>query len=262
MSEQRSSRSPERAPEAERPAEREPERTERASSRSRSPPRKRSRSRSRSRSPRRSRSRSPPRKRDDAQEGDGKILAGKAGRWNDRGYCFIIPDNGDADLFCHFSAITDGNCLREGSTVDYEKVWDSVKDNYRAKNVTGGTTEERRAPPRNPGVCYAWRDSNCSRGSSCRFTHGDDRGGGGGGGGGYGGDRGGDRGGYGGDRGGDRGYGGRGDDRGYGGRGDDRGYGGRGGDDRGSYGGRGGDDRDYDRRDSRDSRDSGSSRRY
>ncbi len=60
------------------------------------------------------------------------------------------------------------------------------------------------------GVCYANQRGECTRGDSCRFSHG-----GGGGGGGFGG-RGGDRG-YGGDRGGDRRGGGG--DRGGGGGG-------------------------------------------
>ena len=158
------SRSPERAPAEESAEKDEKKAVSRSRSRSRSPkrrsgsrsrsPRKASRSRSRSRSrgrksrsrsrsPRRSRSRSP------RNDEDSKIYTGKAGRWNDRGYSFITPDNGDADLFCHFSAITDGNCLREGTTVEYQKVWDSNKNNYRAKGVTGGVQEDRRPPARN-----------------------------------------------------------------------------------------------------------------
>ena len=47
------------------------------------------------------------------------------------------------DIFCHFSAITDGNCLREGDPVEYEKAYDERRGNDRAANVTGGSQEER-----------------------------------------------------------------------------------------------------------------------
>lgn len=171
---------------------------------SRSPVRQSSRSRSRSprrsRSPpRRSRSRSRSPGRNSSRGEEGKVFTGVAGRWNDRGFCFITVD-GEDDIFCHFSNISDGNCLREGDTVKFERSWDDRQGKYRAANVTGGHQEERRAAPaRNAGACYAFRDGNCTRGSSCRFSH----------------EGGGDR------RGGDRGY----DDRRGGGYDDRRGGG-------------------------------------
>jgi cold shock CspA family protein len=57
-------------------------------------------------------------------------LRGTAGRWNDRGFGFIKPDDGSEDVFCHFSCITDGNCLEEGQSVDFEKVFDDRKGTY------------------------------------------------------------------------------------------------------------------------------------
>ena len=75
--------------------------------------------------------------------GGGGLLVGTASRWNDRGFGFIKPADGSEDVFCHFSAITDGKCLREGSEVRYEKSYDEQKGNYRATNVTGGVREER-----------------------------------------------------------------------------------------------------------------------
>merc|ERR1712160_28776 len=157
----------------------------------------------------------------------------------DRGFGFIKPSDGSEDVFCHFSSITDGNCLEEGSKIDFEKVWDDRKGKYRAEGVTGGFTQDR---PSGGGSqeCFDFQKGRCDRGSACRFSHSGGGGGGGGdryGGGGGGGDR------YGGGGGGDR-Y----DDRrgGGGDRYDDR----RGGGDRDRYDDRrgGGGDRYDDRR--------------
>ena len=99
--------------------------------RSRSPSRGRDERRSRSRSRgrrddrdrRRSRSRSRDRYDDRGGGGGGGRggggMKGVAGRWNDRGFGFIKPDDGGDDVFCHFSAIKDGNCLREGDRVEF-----------------------------------------------------------------------------------------------------------------------------------------------
>eukprot|EP00808_Paulinella_micropora_P000291 g33166.t1 len=167
--------------------------------------------------------------------GGGKRKTGTAARWNDKGFGFIKPDDGGDNIFCHFSAIEDGNCLEEGAKVEYEVEYDESKGKDRAERVTGGTQKERSFDRRGgggggggSGECYAFRDGNCQRGESCRYSHG----GGGGGGGRGGGGRGGGRGGFG------RGGGGRGRGGGsYGGRGGGGGYGGRGG---GGYGGGGG----------------------
>ena len=96
---------------------------------------------SRDRSPRgrsrsRSRSRSPPRRR-------GGKDTGIACRWTERGFGFIKPDDGGEDLFCHFSAIEDGNALAEGATVEYVKIFDDRRGKERVEQVTGGTTEDR-----------------------------------------------------------------------------------------------------------------------
>lgn len=67
-------------------------------------------------------------------DGDGKMESGIAKHWNDKGFGFIKPDDGGEDIFCHFSAITDGKCLVAGSKVEYIKSYD-----------------ERRKPP-NPSI--------------------------------------------------------------------------------------------------------------
>merc|ERR1711865_576158 len=162
-------------------------------SRSKSPPR----DRSPPRDSRRSRSRSPPR------GNEGGKMTGTAGRWNDRGFGFIKPSDGSEDVFCHFSCITDGNCMEEGSKIEFEKVWDDRKGKYRAEGVTGGTTIDRPSGGGGGGSsqeCFDFQKGRCDRGSGCRFSH--DGGGGGGGGDRGGGDRYDDRrgGGGGGDR--------------------------------------------------------------
>lgn len=75
--------------------------------------------------------------------GEGK-RSGTALRWNSRGFGFIKPDDGSEDVYCHFSSIQDGNCLCEGNAVVYEFRYNDVNGKYRAEDVTGGSTEERR----------------------------------------------------------------------------------------------------------------------
>jgi len=88
----------------------------------------------------RDRSRSPPRG-GGGGGGRGGKATGTALRWNDKGFGFIKPDDGGEDLFCHFSAIEDGNCLVEGSPVQFVKSYDDRKGKERAEQVTGGTTD-------------------------------------------------------------------------------------------------------------------------
>ena len=97
--------------------------------------------------------------------GGGERLRGVAARWNERGFGFIVPNDGSDDLFCHANDITDGNCLVEGAgpslylacsplvalvlsalrwccaEVEYEKVYDDRRGKYNAKEVTGGANE-------------------------------------------------------------------------------------------------------------------------
>jgi len=72
-------------------------------------------------------------------------LSGVACRWSDKGFGFIKPDDGGEDLFCHVSAIRDGNCLSEGARVTFDRNMDSSKGKDRADNVYGGFQEEERS---------------------------------------------------------------------------------------------------------------------
>ena len=83
---------------------------------------------------RRERSRSPER------DAGGKAT-GTALRWNEKGFGFIKPDDGGEDLFCHFSSITDGKMLKEGSQVSFIKKFDERKGKDRAEEVEGGVDE-------------------------------------------------------------------------------------------------------------------------
>eukprot|EP00327_Prymnesium_parvum_P034972 CAMPEP_0195613902 /NCGR_PEP_ID=MMETSP0815-20121206/11664_1 /TAXON_ID=97485 /ORGANISM="Prymnesium parvum, Strain Texoma1" /LENGTH=275 /DNA_ID=CAMNT_0040754137 /DNA_START=335 /DNA_END=1166 /DNA_ORIENTATION=- len=79
--------------------------------------------------------------------GGGGKDQGVALRWNaERGFGFIKPDDGGEDLFCHYSSITDGGALEEGSKVWYTKSYDDRKGKDRAENVTGGIPESADLP--------------------------------------------------------------------------------------------------------------------
>jgi len=97
----------------------------------------------------RARSRSPPARATGGDLGGTGQLTGVACRWSDKGFGFIKPDDGSEDVFCHASAIRDGNALREGEKVRFDKSYDERKGKDRADNVTGGVTEEER--PRGGG---------------------------------------------------------------------------------------------------------------
>ena len=63
--------------------------------------------------------------------------------WNSKGFGFIQTAEGGDDLFCHFSAITDGNALSAGAVVHYSKDFDVARGNERADQVIGGYQEDR-----------------------------------------------------------------------------------------------------------------------
>ena len=55
---------------------------------------------------------------------------------NDKGFGFITPDNGGADVFVHVSALSGGGSLREGDKVSYELGQDRKTGKSKAERVT------------------------------------------------------------------------------------------------------------------------------
>lgn len=81
----------------------------------------------------------------------GKMM-GTAKRFDmERGFGFIVPDDGGEDIFAHGNALTDGNALREGARVCFRKTYDPVKNKAAAEEVTGAYIDPMRAPPRGMG---------------------------------------------------------------------------------------------------------------
>ncbi|ATN37810.1 cold-shock protein (plasmid) [Rhizobium sp. ACO-34A] len=54
----------------------------------------------------------------------------------DKGFGFITPENGGADVFVHVSALERGSSLREGQRVSYELGQDRKTGKSKAENVS------------------------------------------------------------------------------------------------------------------------------
>jgi CspA family cold shock protein len=54
----------------------------------------------------------------------------------DKGFGFITPENGGADVFVHVSALQRGGSLREGQKVSYELGQDRKTGKSKAENVS------------------------------------------------------------------------------------------------------------------------------
>ena len=53
----------------------------------------------------------------------------------DKGFGFITPDNGGADVFVHVSAVQAGESLRDGTKVSYDIGQDRKTGKTKAENV-------------------------------------------------------------------------------------------------------------------------------
>lgn len=54
----------------------------------------------------------------------------------DKGFGFITPENGGADVFVHVSAVQHGDLLREGQKVSYDLGQDRKTGKSKAENVS------------------------------------------------------------------------------------------------------------------------------
>jgi CspA family cold shock protein len=53
----------------------------------------------------------------------------------DRGFGFIAPDDGGADIFVHAKAIVGASVLQPRQAVEFETVFDQARGKYRAADV-------------------------------------------------------------------------------------------------------------------------------
>mmetsp|Transcript_3538 Transcript_3538/g.10995 ORF Transcript_3538/g.10995 Transcript_3538/m.10995 type:complete len:144 (+) Transcript_3538:374-805(+) len=66
------------------------------------------------------------------------MQSGKVKVWYDeKGFGFLIPDNGGEDVFVHRHALTDGQCLVQGSPVTFKVEWNTQKNKYLASECFG-----------------------------------------------------------------------------------------------------------------------------
>ena len=69
----------------------------------------------------------------------------------DKGFGFIIPDEGGDDLFAHALNLADGNAFREGMRLCYRRGFDEKNNKWRAEDITGGYHDPIRPPNRGAG---------------------------------------------------------------------------------------------------------------
>ena len=66
------------------------------------------------------------------------MLSGVVKRWiDDKGFGFIAPDNGDADIFVHCSVLSGGSKrLEAGDEVEYKSEYDERRGKWRCSICT------------------------------------------------------------------------------------------------------------------------------
>jgi CspA family cold shock protein len=86
----------------------------------------------------------------------GVTETGYVQRWNsERGFGFIRPKEGGDDLFCHVSALLDGDgSVQEADEVTYSRVFNSRKGNYNAVDVKMAPGYVRTTPPPLPEIDF------------------------------------------------------------------------------------------------------------
>lgn len=68
----------------------------------------------------------------------GPVTRGTVRAWYpEKGFGFVTPEDGGADIFVHKSALTDGLSLLEGTPVTFQIQWDTPKNKNLAVNVIG-----------------------------------------------------------------------------------------------------------------------------
>jgi CspA family cold shock protein len=79
------------------------------------------------------------------QESNAHMTTGTIKSLRDRGFGFITPDGGNADLFFHHSAVTDGGfeMMQEGQRVSFDKELDP-RDSSRERAVRVQLSESER----------------------------------------------------------------------------------------------------------------------
>ena len=70
--------------------------------------------------------------------------------FDDRGFGFIVPDDGGDDVFFHINDIVSSDPLSEGDKVSFHTEYDDRKGKYKASNCSRARADIAEAPARFP----------------------------------------------------------------------------------------------------------------